>query len=811
MSAVNALHQTAAGSAVRTFTPAPAIDGWGVVERLLEDLASLRERIWLVVDDAHELRSSEAGRQLELLLMRSPPELRFVLVTRHDLPLGLHRLRLEGELTEIRAADLCFTLDDARALFTASGIELSELSVARLVERTEGWAAGLRLAALSLVGHRDPERFAAEFSGSERTVAEYLLAEVLDRQPDEVRRLLLRTSILTRFNGPLADRLTGGTGAERVLHALERTNAFVVSLDGRRSWFRYHSLFAELLQLELRRAEPDGIRGLHAAAASWYADNGYPVEAIRHAQAAQNWVLGGSLLSDNWFSLILDGEEATAHELLVVFPPGALTADPALCVLAAADGLVMGGPLDEAESRLALAAGGTATVPEDRRQHFQTVLTLVRLFLARQRGNLSDAVVEAERLLPSAGNSEALQVRVDDDVRATALVNLGVAERFSMRFEEAEYHLSRGVALARRAGRAYLEVDGLAAWAMVAAMGSSPRAAEKAMEAIELAEVNGWSELPAVVVAYLTIGATAMWRGRLHETESWLERAERALRPETQPGDALMVHYHRGLLELARGRNKDALAALRPGALVADQVVELHSVATKFQAVLLHTLVHLGETQRAEATIAGMDDQEGGRGETRTALAELRLAQGIPEAATTALAPVLDGSVTMMGPVGWSVQPFLLESIAREALGDAAASEAALERALDIAEPDGAVLAFLLHPAPVLLERHLQRRTAHRALLTEILDLLAGSEPKPLPGGRPPRLPEPLSQSETRVLRYLPTNLSAPEIANEMYLSVNTVKTHLRHLYDKLGAHRRREAVERARALGLLAPSSRHP
>src|SRR5690348_16996171 len=240
LSVLGALRQTAPGSGlVRELTPAPDLDGWAIVERLLKDLASLRGRLWLVIDDVHELGSAEALRQLELLLMRAPPELRFVLATRHDLRLGLHRLRLEGELTEIRAAHLRFSLADARELFAAAGVELPGSALEVLHARTEGWAAGLRLAALSLAGHPDPERFAAEFSGSERTVAEYLLAEVLERQSEEVRRLLLRTSILEQVNGELADALTGDEGGERVLQELQAANAFVVSVDAARSWFRY--------------------------------------------------------------------------------------------------------------------------------------------------------------------------------------------------------------------------------------------------------------------------------------------------------------------------------------------------------------------------------------------------------------------------------------------------------------------------------------------------------------------------------------------------------------------------------------------
>ena len=295
VSVAGALRGTASGSAlVHGLTAAPDLNGWTVVERLLEDLASLEDPVWLVVDDLHELHSAEALRQLELLIMRAPAALRFVLATRHDLRLGLHRLRLAGELTEIRTADLRFSRAEARALLDAAGAPMSDSALALLYDRTEGWAAGLRLAALSLAGHPDPERFAAEFGGSERTVAEYLVAEVLEQQNDEARRLLLRTSMLERVNGELADLLTGGSGGERVLQQLEEAGAFVVSLDTRRSWFRYHQLFADLLQLELRGSAVAELPALHEAAAGWYAGHGYSVEAVRHAQAAGNWALAAS-------------------------------------------------------------------------------------------------------------------------------------------------------------------------------------------------------------------------------------------------------------------------------------------------------------------------------------------------------------------------------------------------------------------------------------------------------------------------------------------------------------------------------------
>jgi LuxR family maltose regulon positive regulatory protein len=816
LSVLGALRQTSAGSRlVRELTAAPNRDGWAVVERLLKDLAPLRDRLWLVLDDVHELGSADALAQLELLLMRGPEELRFVLATRHDLRLGLHRLRLEGELTEIRAAHLRFSLAEAGELFAAAGVELPSAALALLHARTEGWAAGLRLAALSLAGHPDPERFAAEFSGSERTVAEYLLAEVLERQSEEVRRLLLRTSILEQVNGELADLLTGDEGGERVLQELEEANAFVAALDVARSWFRYHQLFADLLQLELRRSAPSEIAALHRTATQWYMDNGYPVEAIRHAQAAQDWVSAARLLADHWPGLQLDGQAATVHALLGRFPAAACTAHAELAVLAAADELAAGS-LVQAEWFLGLAARGTVSVPADRRGQLDVLLSMVRLLLARQRMNLPAAAEEAQRLRVVADAPDTAPLGLSEELRALALINLGITEYWGGRLAEAEPHLELGITLARRIARPYLEFLGLAHRASIASVRSSPYALaeERARQTIELARRHGWTDEPAVGIAYIGLAAGLIWRRRLEEAAEWVRRAERTLRAEAEPTTAIAIRYVRALLELARGRDQEVLATFQATERLSRLLDAPDWPLMRTRALRLHALVRLGETGRAEQDIAEIGDQGGASGEIRMALAALRIAQDDPRAATAALAPVLSGAAPVP-PTTWLAHACLLEAIARDALGDPAAAGDAMRRALDVAKPDGALTAFLLHPpARELFDRYAPDRSERAALVAEIRSLLPAG-PKPGAHGGSPRLADssplvdPLSKSEVRVLRYLPTNLSTPEIARELSLSVHTVRTHVRHLVVKLGAHGRTEAVARARALGLLAPSGR--
>ena len=809
LSVLDALRQTSAGSErVRELTAAPDLDGATVVRRLLEDLASLDERLWLVIDDLHELQAEEAIDQVELLLGSAPLQLRVVLVTRRDLRLGLHRLRVEGELTEIRGEDLRFSVGESHALLEAAGVRVSDGALESLVARTEGWAAGLRLAALSVARDPDPERFAARFSGRERAVAEYLLAEVLERQPQEVSRLLLRTSILERVSGPLADRLTGCSGSYRILAQLEDAGAFVMSLDAERSWFRYHHLFADLLALELRRTAPQELPALHTIAAEWLAEHGHPVEAIRHAQAAENWDLAARLLADNWRSMYLNGRIATRRELLPRFPADRIAVDPELAVLAAGDKRAAGS-LQEAERYLALAERESGSVPEERRWRFEVSLVIVRLTLARARSDLDAVAEQAQRLLALADSPHAIDASVDDEgLRATALMDLGAAEMWADQLEPAERHVEQGLEEARRIGRPMLELQALSHLAIASLVRSVAIAEQRAEEAIELARAHGWEETASAAASgYVALGSVAMWRGQLGEAEKWLDCAELVLRRFTEPTTAMMIYTERASLELARGRHEAAMAAKRAAESIQQVFATRHILANTAQARTLEVLVHTGESELVRRALDNMDEDTRATSAMRVVEATLRLADEDPEGAATALAPIFAGASPIHIP-RWEIQALLLKASADDALGDTGASARALEQALELAEPDGLLLPFLLHPTPELLERHLRLRSSHVSLISEILNLLAGHAPAPRAEDAEP-LQEALSESELRVLRYLPTNLRGPEIAAELFVSLNTIRAHLRNIYAKLGVHSRADAVNRARELGLLSPSSR--
>jgi LuxR family maltose regulon positive regulatory protein len=724
-----------------------------------------------------------------------------ILTTRRDLRLGLHQLRLAGELAEIRAADLRFTERETRELLAASGIALSEAGTARLYQRTEGWAAGLRLAVLSLAGHPDPERFVAEFSGTDRAVAEYLIGEMLDRQPAEVQDLLLRTCLLDRVNGELADLLTGRPGSERILLDLEDANAFVVSLDPGRTWFRYHHLFADLLRLELRRTLPGQVPVLHRRAAGWFAQHGQAFEAIRHTQAAGDWPEAARLLADHSFSLTLDGHAQTIRALLRAFPPGA-GADPELAVVRAGNDLVQG-RLDEAAAHLAVAEAYAVTAPPGRERRLHVAIAALKLSLARRRGHLADLLEQVEFLnSPIAGPSDE-DIALGSDLRAVALMNLGTVEAWALALPDAERHLREGAILAREIGRPYLEVGCLAQLGFASKIHSFAVTQERCREAIAAAERHGWSAEPVIAPALLTLAASMIYTGDLDEGERWLQRTARALETDTGPGIRLLAHIVSGMLAAGRGRLQEAAGEFGAAERLRSQLEGPHALASQVTGWLLATQARLGLAGEARAALAALDEQRAGAGEIGNARAVICLAEGDPAAALAALRDVLDGTAPVIGYLT-VVEAELLAGLAHRALGDQRAANQAAERALALAEPDRPVLPFLMTGSRELLEALPRHQTAHAALLTDILDLMHDAPPAATDQHPPPPADE-LSAGELRVLRYLPTNLSRLEIARDLSVSLNTVSTHIRSIYAKLGVRDRSSAVQRARDLRLLA------
>jgi LuxR family maltose regulon positive regulatory protein len=786
----------------------PDFNAPAMVDRVLSELADTRGDITLVIDDLHELNSPEALAQLTRLLMNLPPHVHAMLTTRHDLRLRLHQLRLAGELAEIRAADLRFSERETRELLHASGIALPEPGVALLHQRTEGWAAGLRLAAISLAGHPDPERFVAEFSGSDRTVAEYLIAEMLERQPADVQDLLLRTSLLDRVNGELADLLTGRPGSERILLELEDANAFVESLDPERTWFRYHHLFGDLLRLELRRTLPGDVPALHRRAAGWFTLQGQVVEAIRHTQAAGDWPEAARLLADHSFSLTLDGQAQTMQALVRAFPPGA---DHPELALVRAMGDLAQGRLDEAAAHLAVAEAHAETAPPDRRRRLRVAIASLKLSLARRRGHLAGVTEQARFLAsPVTGQSDE-DIALDSDLRAVALMNLGIAEAWSLGLPDAERHLREGAVLAREIGRPYVEVGCLAqlgfayifhgaAMPKIHAFATTQR---RCREAIALAERYGWGTEPVIAPALMTLASTMVWLGEFDEGERWLRRTERALQTDTGPDIRLLLHQTAGILHAGRSRRHEALEEFGAAEHLASQLEGSQALASQMTGWLLATQARLGLPAEARACLAALDDERASSGEIRNARAVICLAEGDPAGALGALHDVLDGTVPVLGYVT-VVEAHLLAGLAYRELGDQRAANQAAERALALAESDRLVLPFAMTGSRELLEALPRHETAHAALLADILDVLHGSSPAATEQSSLPPADE-LSPGELRVLRYLPTNLSRPEIAGELSVSPNTVSTHLRSIYAKLQVRDRSSAVQRARELRLLA------
>ncbi|HEX3957031.1 MAG TPA: LuxR C-terminal-related transcriptional regulator [Trebonia sp.] len=790
-------------AAVRSVSGAPAppttpgFNARAMMDRVLSEIDAAGEPIALIIDDLHELAFPEAAEQITSLLTDLPPHAHAIVGTRRDLPLRLHRLRLAGELAEIRAAQLRFTEAETRELLTASGITVPDHVAAVLHQQAEGWAAGLRLAVLSLAGNPDPERFVAEFSGSDRTVAEYLMAEMLERQSTEVQRLLLRTCLLDQVNGELADLLTGASGSERALLELEDANAFVISLDPGRTWFRYHHLFSGLLRLELRRTQPDQIPSLHRLAADWYAGHAQPADAIRHRQAAGDWTEAARLLTDHALSLTLDGQAATVGALLRGFPAGAGEDSPELALVHAIADLDQM-RLPEAAAHLEIARAYAATRPADRRHRLSLALTSVELLLARLRGHFDGVYEQAQTLIsPAAGQAAST------DGQAVALMNLGVTEAWSLRLVDSERHLLEGAALARDIGRPYLEVACLAHLGFASQVHSFALARQRCEEAIALAAGHDWDCEAVIAPALATLAGVLVWTGEFDHGQQWLDRARQATQSGGEPGIRLLLHLVAGNLQAARGRNELAVAEFGAAVQVQAGMAGEHALRMRVTGSAVATQARLGDPERARATLAALDSRHHASPEIRNAAAVIRLAEHDPAAARRELQPVFTRTAPVL-PNLTLVEAHLLDALACAGLGDRAAARQALEQALNLAEPDRLILPFAMTGGWKLLADLPPGGTSHAALVADILDAVRDGAPATATTPAPV-LAEALSPSELRVLRYLPTNLTRPEIAGELSVSVNTVSTHIRKIYAKLGATDRSTAVQRGRELRLLS------
>jgi LuxR family maltose regulon positive regulatory protein len=774
------------------------------VPLLVNGLGELPGPVVVVLDDLHELNDARVLAGLDFLVRHAPAQLRLVLASRTDPSLRLARRRAAGAVTEVRAAELAFTRAEAAELLAALGAGLSDGEVEALWTRTEGWAAGLRLAALSLREHPDPSGFVAEFSGDDRTVAGYLLGEVLYRQPADVRDFLLRTSVADQLTGELADALTGGRDGAQRLAALERANAFVVPLDLHRTAYRYHHLFAELLRTELlydRGAEE--VAQLHRRAARWHAADGVTVDAIRHAMAAGDWDHVRALLVERWGAMA--ATITTLDSLLRKLPDDLVGGDPELAMIAAISRLDVG-DLDAAEAYLRLAEANAAAVPDERRTWFAAGLTQIRMHRARLLGDL-DGVTDAARTLLE------LSATVDEvspwslhaaDLRTAGLSNLGTAELWNGEVEAAARHFEESLQAATRDLLAPAEefpvLNCMSQLALVEAVrGRLGHALERGREAIAFAERRGWSESMQAFGGHLALAWASYHRGNLGAAGRHLDAASKAARERMAVVATALV---RGWVLTSRGQARAGLTALR-GAVVATQgragwqpPPVLADLVRVSEARLL---IAVGDTQAALGLLG--KEPAGWHPEAAVVVARLQLADGDPAGAAATLAAHVHGSPAAAAHPFVLLEAELVDAVARAGLGEDDEAARRLEAGLAVAAREGYRQVFADGGAPLhaLLVRQLQLGTEHPSLVAELLgtaDQRASHASS--------SLVDPLSDRELTVLRYLASVLSTAEIAAELNVSSNTVKTHVKSIYRKLDANGRRDAVDHARRLGLL-------
>ena len=528
-----------------------------VLPELLNELGRIDRPLNLVLDDYHLVANAAIHESITFLVDHLPETVFLLVATRSDPPLPIGRLRARGDLVEVRAESLRFSTEEATALLNgALGLELDPADVGRLQERTEGWAAGLYLAALSLRGRADPSAFIAAFAGDDRHIVDYLGAEVLNGQPDSVRDFLLRTSILQRLSGPLCDAVTGSRSSVRVLERIERSNLFLVPLDPKRDWYRYHHLFGELLRHELERTEPGLALELHRRACDWFRAEGSVHEAIYHAVAGGDVGSARELTALHWNGFFNQGRLATVESWLDALPAGAFAEDPRLCVARA--WLAMDrGQLAEVESWTAAAdAGFLALPPSEATARIASDVAVLRAVHRFKTGNVTAASEAAQQVL-------ALELGEDSFSRTVAGCILGLTHYWAGRDGEAIPALEQAVTIARSTGNDLAAAYALGYLALVQVERGDLDGAEMVShEATTVSDEPGFAEHFVLLIAHLAQGRVHEGRGDLASADAALARAAELARR-----GAGRIELAAAYLVLARVRGRCGDVAGRNGLL----------------------------------------------------------------------------------------------------------------------------------------------------------------------------------------------------------------------------------------------------
>ena len=785
----------------------------------------------LVLDDYHVISSPLVHESLGFLLEHQPPGLQLVLTSRSDPPLALARLRARGQLTELRAAELRFTPAEAAALLqqvaaapgARPGAPLPDAVAATLAARTEGWAAGLQLAALSLRGQDDVEGFVAAFTGSHRYVLDYLAEEVLERQPGRVREFLLETSVLDRLSGELCDAVTGRPGSQALLEQTERAGLFVVPLDEVRGWWRYHHLFADLLRARLQAEQPARVPELHRNAAGWYAERGLADDAIRHAVAAGEMTWAARLIEQHFDAAhSLRGEAATVQRWLTPLPADLVRSRPRL-LLAQGVQAVTGGRLEEAE-QLADAAerayAGTGEEPlEPTIGRAGSLLVNVPVMIALVRGYLAQLRGDAKGTAEFGAQARAGSAEGEWILRSIAQGQLTVAEWLDGRLGEAERGFAEGIA-----GRRAVGLPTWGAWESYElgqvqyAQGRLDAATATCKEALDTVARPGRAPLPAAGPAYVGLAEVAYQRNELGSARENATRGITLCR-----SFVFTMPLAAGLATLAwiRQAGNDpagALDAMEEAARAAPGPPGLLNPIPARRARLLLAQGDLAGAVRwtNEAGLLADDEPDYAREPGHLVLARILLAQARPGPAL-ALLDRLYAAAAAQDRVASLIEIGALRALGLAASGEEAAAVAALAGALTLACSQGYIRVFADEGAPMaaLLARLIAAQRSGGAAAEVPLGCLARLEralgaqdlaPDAGRGGSTAVLAmiEQLTSRELEVLEMLAAGRSNQAIARQLVVALDTVKKHVSHLLGKLGAANRTEAVARARELGLI-------